>query len=116
MTIQDFKDGFDILYENINSGKAPGLNEYDKSFFLTRAQNEIILNYFNPKSNKLQEGLANSNKRISDFKNLIKTVKIRASLAYTMFYGTYPTVDPGRGIANNTLDFIIPDDSFIPIS
>jgi hypothetical protein len=37
MEIQEFSNGFDILYNNIMSNAAPGLNEYEKSFFLTKA-------------------------------------------------------------------------------
>lgn len=42
MTNQEFSIEFDILYNNISSNKAPGLNEYEKSVFLTKAQEEII--------------------------------------------------------------------------
>lgn len=37
---------FDILYNNITSNQAPGLNVYEKSLFLTKAQDELIKNYF----------------------------------------------------------------------
>ena len=56
MTIQEFSNEFDVLYNNIMSNQAPGLDEYEKSVFLTKAQNEILKNYFNPKGNKYQEG------------------------------------------------------------
>lgn len=42
MTNPEFSIEFDILYNNISSNKAPGLNEYEKSVFLTKAQEEII--------------------------------------------------------------------------
>ena len=45
------------------SNQAPGLDEYEKSVFLTKAQYEIVKNYFNPKSNKNQEGFDDSPKR-----------------------------------------------------
>ena len=38
MTTQEFSNEFDILYNNIMSNSAPGLNEYEKSIFLTQAQ------------------------------------------------------------------------------
>lgn len=37
MTLQEFSDEFDVLYNNITSNQAPGLNEYEKSVFLTKA-------------------------------------------------------------------------------
>lgn len=62
---------FDILWNNISSNQAPGLNLYEKSVFLTKAQEEIIKNYFNPKGNKYGEGFDDSIKRQTDFSNLI---------------------------------------------
>lgn len=54
------------------SNQAPGLNEYEKSVFLTKAQNEVLKNYFNPKGNKYQEGFDGNEKRQIDFSNIIK--------------------------------------------
>ena len=61
---------FDTLYNNITSNQAPGLNEYEKSVFLTKAQDEVIKNYFNPKGNKYQEGYDATAKRQADFSML----------------------------------------------
>lgn len=65
MTILEFSDQFDVLYNNITSNQAPGLNEYEKSLFLTKAQDEIIKNYFtaNSKGNNIQQGFDDSAKR-----------------------------------------------------
>ena len=51
----EFSNEFDVLYNNIMSNAAPGLNEYEKSVFLTKGQEEIVKNYFNPKGNKYGE-------------------------------------------------------------
>lgn len=80
MEIQEFSNGFDILYNNIMSNAAPGLNEYEKSFFLTKAQDEILRNYFNPKGNKYQEGFDDSQKRQIDFSNLMKSQSITSTI------------------------------------
>ena len=72
MTTQEFSTEFDVLYNNIMSNQAPGLDEYEKSVFLTKAQNEILKNYFNPKGNKYQEGFDGSPKRQIDFSSLVK--------------------------------------------
>lgn len=74
MTTQEFSNEFDVLYNNIMSNQAPGLDEYEKSVFLTKAQSEILKNYFNPKGNKYNEGFDESEKRQIDFSTLIKAV------------------------------------------
>lgn len=67
----EFSNSFDILYNNIMSNAAPGINEYEKSVLLTKAQDEILKNYFNPQGNKYQEGFDGSAKRQIDFSGLI---------------------------------------------
>lgn len=47
MTLSEIDHEFDILYNNIDSGAAPALNDYEKSVLLTKAQEEIIINYYN---------------------------------------------------------------------
>ena len=70
MTLQEFNTNFDLLYNNITSNQAPGLDEYEKSVFLTNAQLELVKNYFNPKGNKYQEGFDQSPKRQLDFSTI----------------------------------------------
>lgn len=71
MTIGEFSSEFDILYNNIMSNKAPGLDEYEKSVFLTKAQLELVFNSFNAKGNKYQEGVEDSAKRQIEFAEII---------------------------------------------
>jgi hypothetical protein len=52
MTIQEFSNEFDIMYNNIMSNQAPGLTEYEKSVFLTEAQNAIVLETYSGRNNK----------------------------------------------------------------
>ena len=68
----EFSDEFDVLYNNIMSNAAPGLNGYEKSVFLTKAQEEIIKNHFNSGGNRYKEGFDDSLKRQIDFSELIK--------------------------------------------
>ena len=70
----ELSDKFDVLYNNVTSNQAPGLNEYEKSVFLTKAQEEIIKNYFNPKANPKQDGFDDSPKRQADFATLVNHV------------------------------------------
>lgn len=60
MTLQDFSNEFDILFNNIASNQAAGLNEYEKSVFLTKAEYELTDAFFSPKNNKQMEGFDNS--------------------------------------------------------
>ena len=76
MTNQEFSNEFDVLYNNIMSNQAPGLDEYEKSVFLTKAQDEIVKNYFNPKGNKYQEGFDGNEKRQIDFSMIMRSTKI----------------------------------------
>lgn len=46
MTSQDFSFEFDILYNNVSSNQAPGLTEYEKSVFLTQAQEALVLDLY----------------------------------------------------------------------
>lgn len=73
MSNQEFSDAFDLLYNNITSERSAGLNEYEKSIFLTRAQNEIVRNYFESASagNMVKKGFDDSPIRQSNFSNLI---------------------------------------------
>lgn len=68
----EFSNQFDVLYNNVTSNQAPGLNEYEKSVFLTKAQDEVLKNYFNPKSNPKQEGFDDTIKRQADFSGLMR--------------------------------------------
>lgn len=72
MTISEFSNEFDVLYNNIMSNQAPGLDEYEKSVFLTKAQDEIIKAYFNPTLNKSQQGFDGNERRQIDFSKLVK--------------------------------------------
>lgn len=71
MTTQEFSTEFDVLYNNIASNGAPGINEYEKSVFLTKAQNELIKAYFLKVSNKLQSGYDDNALQQTNFSNLI---------------------------------------------
>lgn len=73
MTNLEFSNEFDVLYNNITSNQAPGLDEYEKSVFLTKAQDEIIKAYFNPRTNKTQEGFDGNEKRQIDFSMIMRS-------------------------------------------
>lgn len=85
MTVEEFNLEFDTLYNNISSNQAPGLNTYEKSVFLTKAQEELLKNYFNPKGNKYLEGFDDNEKRQVDFSKLIKVSELSPATPSTGF-------------------------------
>lgn len=84
MTVEEMDNMFEVLYNNVTSNQAPGLNAYEKSVFLTKAQDEVLKNYFNPKSkgNMTQEGYDGNQKRQVDF-SMITSVATTSSTFYT---------------------------------
>ena len=84
MSVEEMDNMFDVLYNNITSNQAPGLNAYEKSVFLTKGQDETLKNYFNPKSkgNNTQEGFDGSAKRQVDF-SMLTTVATTSTTSYS---------------------------------
>lgn len=104
MTNDEFSNEFDVLYNNITSNQAPGLDEYEKSVFLTKAQDEIIKAYFNPKTNKVQEGFDGNQRRQIDFSMVMRSnsFKTRVYLSGDVGVGT-PTISKMK------LDLLVTD-------
>lgn len=80
MTTTEFSNEFNILYNGIASNTAPPLDLYEKSVYLTKAQLEIVKNYFNPKGNKYQDGFENSEKRRKDLNELVRPYRTTLSI------------------------------------
>lgn len=70
MTTAELSAEFDVLYNNITSNQAPGLNNYEKSVFLTKAQNQIVQEYFNPALDGAGGGFDGNQKRQIDFSSI----------------------------------------------
>lgn len=83
-TVDEWSTEFDILYNNITSNKAPGLTEYEKSVFLTRAQEDVVRSHFS--RSQIDAGIDSSIERQEDFRSLIVSATATPS-------GT-PTIDP----------------------
>lgn len=101
---KEFSQAFDLLWNNINSDKAPGLNEYEKSVFLTQAQNELVLNWYNANSagNHLKAGFDDNALRQMDFSNLLKAV-------------TEDPVNETPKADYRAVVFPLPDDYYLPV-
>ena len=72
MTTQEFDTEFDVLYNNITSNQAPGLNSYEKSVFLTKAQSQLLQEYFNHRTD-VNSGFDGSEERQTDFSSITVT-------------------------------------------
>ena len=92
MTTAEFSNQFDLLFNNISSNQAPGLNEYEKSVFLTKAQDEIVKNYFQAESNgnTIKKGFDDTAIRQMDFSDLIMSKTIQEETGDN----AVPSVDP----------------------
>lgn len=97
MTTQEFNTEFDLLYSN-NANVGPGLDSYDKSVFLTLAQEEIVNNYYSAKSNRKREGFEETEKRRRDL------YKISVPATATTPFRDVTNISP------NSYYFIINDD------
>lgn len=95
MTAVEFSNQFDLLFNNITSNQAPGLNEYEKSVFLTKAQDEIVKNYFEADSqgNTVKKGFDDTAIRQMDFSDLIMSKSFTEAQSSDKSY-LEPDVDP----------------------
>jgi hypothetical protein len=103
MTTTEFNHEFDILYNGIAKNDAPPIDLYEKSVYLTKAQLEIIKNYFDPKSNKKGQGFEQSSKRRTDLNELIRS------------YRTTLKLEMNEGLVEESQFFRIPDNTFLII-
>lgn len=83
MTVKEFKNEFMIHYNAIASNSAPSIDDYELSVYLTKAQLEIVKNYYNTFGNKYKKGFEATEKRRVDLKELIydykSVVKVESS-------------------------------------
>lgn len=94
MTSQEMSLEFDILYNNIASNMAPGIDAYEKSVFLTKAQEQIVT--------AIYDGSFEGSEKLRECINpLVKTVKC--------------AVDPNDnkiGVEANSKFFKFPEDAW----
>jgi hypothetical protein len=103
MTVLEFSNEFDIAYNGIATNAAPPVDLYEKSVYLTRAQLEIVNNYYNPLGNKYREGFEQSEKRRADLRELLRTGI------------TSITVTSNDGVSDNSQFFRIPNNTYLII-
>lgn len=94
MTTQEFSLEFDLMYNNIMSNQAPGLSEYEKSLFLTQAQEALVLDIYSGKLGSSFE----STEEVTDYLSpLVKQV-------------TYTSKVEGKGLDSRSVFFNIDTD------
>lgn len=118
MTTQEFSNEFDILYNNVMSNQAPGLDEYEKSVFLNKAQKDIVRSYFEDDRNKDLSGFDGSIKRQYDFSNLIKNTTLKALTDVTDALSTAGenAFEQINKFDERSLLYIAPSDLFLAIN
>lgn len=102
MTTTEFSNTFDILYDNIASKSAPGLDLYEKSVYLTKAQLEIVKNHY-LNQNKYQASFEGNEKRRIDLKELIRN------------YETNTLLVSNIGLSTMSKFYQLPNDLFLTI-
>lgn len=104
MTNQEFRNEFDISYNAIASMSAPGIDDYELSLYLTKAQLEIVKNYYDPLSNRKQKGFEATEKRRRDLNQLVKDYKTTTMIANS------------SNIDSEAKFYVVPDDLFLIVN
>lgn len=113
MTTQELSNQFDILYNNA-SNSAPGLDEYEKSVMLTKAEKDLVRDYFNSRTVKTGEGFDDSQKRQYDFSTLLRTVKLELKSLLLIDFDGYQK--DFNIFDNRSLIYVAPPDFFLSIN
>lgn len=85
MNLQEFSTEFDVLYNNITSNQAPGLNEYEKSVFLTNGQLQLLIEHFDQRTDAVGGGFDGSIKRQYDFSGITRTEVVEPYVSDTIY-------------------------------
>lgn len=92
MTTPEFDREFDILYDNVASKGAPGINTYEKSVFLTKAQEELVESNYSGQD--------------SNFEMNERTRRLLSNITFP--YSTSVKVESSLGISPNSNFFVVP--------
>lgn len=112
MTLEEFSNEFDVLISSYLNSPSYGedfsnvnlaFNEYEKSVFLTKAQEELLLSYYNGINSK-QEGYENT-EEIRRYLNLL-TTSIHIDMSDEDNYTTGDLVDAFDGYSDKIVELI----------
>ena len=110
MTLSEFSNEFDVLFNNITSNSAPGLNGYEKSVLLTMAEKQLLKEYFNQRVDSFGGGFDGSSKRRYDFSKLMRVAVLYNVNTYADRITEIEKLDPRSEV------FILPRDYFLSVN
>lgn len=116
MTTQEFSNEFEVLYNNIMSNQAPGLDEYEKSVFLTKAQEELVRDYFNSRNVKNAQGFDDSQKRQYDFSTLLSSAELHDCVDSKRALASFGLITFDPIFDNRSRVYLAPSDLFLAIN
>lgn len=96
MTTEEFEREFDILYNNIMSNAAPSIDAYEKSVFLTKAQENVVKALYMDSFEKTEQ-------LTQSLKDLVKTKTYYSA-------SSLPPAYPDHLLSPNSKIYEIPDD------
>lgn len=108
MTLSEFSREFDILYNNILSGAAPGINEYEKSVLLTNALESIVKEYYTGNIQKLIPSFEGTERVRKELGELVRT---HTATYDAVLNGALATIK----IHDNSVFFEIPTDVWFTV-
>jgi hypothetical protein len=110
MTLDDFSNGFDTLLNSYasNGTASVALDEYEKSFFLTKSQEQEIIDLYSG-NNSSGDSFENTEEMRRNLSNLVVEANLEPitdgeNLAYIL--------DEVIGVHNNSEFFQLPEDTF----
>lgn len=101
MNLQEFNNEFDILFNSISSNNAPSLNEYEKSVFLTQAQEEVVIASYTGTLNG--ESFESAEEVKTYIQNLLET------------FETSTKLQDQDVISNESVVFLLPEKVWYPV-
>lgn len=107
MTLTEFGYEFDVLYNNISSGAAPGLNNYEKSLLLTNAQEVLVKAYYTGDIKALIPSFEETERRRRELGELVRTYSTSLSEEKNTIVNFNLAT---KKIDSSSLFFVIPSD------
>ena len=105
MNTQEFSDQFEVLFSNVTNNQAPGLTEYEKSVLLTKAQDQLVNEYFNVRTDGAGGGYDGNQRRQYDFSSLVKVDTLQQI-----------AVDEFSKLDKRSKVFLFPEDYFLSVN
>lgn len=96
-TVNEWRTELDLLYNNILSDQAPGLNDYERSVLLTQAQEEVIITLY-------------SGRRLEPFESTEEVTEYLANLVKQAVLTQEKSVSESEKINSNSHFYTLPGD------